>query len=249
MLLALLLLAACGGSPGMNGDEGGAEAVAAETWQLDTLRGQPLLEGTTLTAVFDESMVHGTAGCNRYGGSYTLRNEGLEISELENNEEACLEPEGIMQQEGTYLETLRAVRGYDVNGGELALTDEAGETILAFSPYRLAGTEWEMEELDGREPPGGVRPTLEFGDADIGGFAGCNTYSGQYAVEHAARLLIGNLVWTEMACLEPEGVMDFEARYLEVLQTVTAYDLGGSGRLLLRAGEGVVPMVFRLTEK
>jgi hypothetical protein len=40
-----------------------------------------------------------------------------------------------------------------------------------------------------------------------------------------------------MACLEPEGLMDQEARYLELLAAVTGYQIFGE-RLWLEAADG-----------
>jgi hypothetical protein len=46
-----------------------------------------------------------------------------------------------------------------------------------------------------------------------------------------------------MACLEPEGLMEQEARYLELLAAVTSYQLFGE-RLWLEAADGQALVFF-----
>jgi peptidyl-Lys metalloendopeptidase len=47
-------------------------------------------------------------------------------------EMACMEPEGIMEQEKTYFDTLNTVARYLVDGDQLELYDETGAQILVF---------------------------------------------------------------------------------------------------------------------
>ena len=71
---------------------------------------QTVLADTEITATFDgtEGRVHGSSGCNTYSGDYHISGSELSIPVLEWTEIGCLEPEGILEQEGKYLKLLMA---------------------------------------------------------------------------------------------------------------------------------------------
>ncbi|NIN68842.1 MAG: META domain-containing protein [Anaerolineae bacterium] len=101
------------------------------------------------------------------------------------------------------------------------------------------GTEWVLQSVDGSSPLAGTEITLAF-CAGIGeGFAGCNTYAGRYSVEGEDGLSFSGLANTEMACLEPVGIMDQEEKYLEALRAATGFRLS-DGELQIFSAEGVV---------
>jgi len=56
-------------------------------------------------------------------------------------------------------------------------------------------------------------------DSKITGSAGCNHYGGEYLLD-GANLSISSLFSTLMYCTEPEGVMEQEARYLGLFDSV-----------------------------
>ena len=61
------------------------------------------------------------------------------------------------------------------------------------------------------------------------GSARCNTYFGSYEVS-GDRITVGDLGWTEMACLDPEGAMEQEREYLDHLSNAQTFRLA-DGRL------------------
>jgi hypothetical protein len=82
--------------------------------------------------------------------------------------------------------------------------------------------------------------TLE-GDAARGS-AGCNDYGAVYS--HAGSSIGFEIIAvTEMACLDPPGVMEQEAQFLELLAAVTSYHIYGD-RLWLDAGDGLALVLF-----
>jgi len=92
-----------------------------------------VIAGTTVTAAFDDDgNVTGSAGCNHYGGRYSLDGANLSISSLYSTKMHCNHPEGIMEQENRYLSLLGSVAGYRIDGDRLDLLDEAGETLLSY---------------------------------------------------------------------------------------------------------------------
>jgi heat shock protein HslJ len=74
----------------------------------------------------------GSAGCNKYGGSYRATKESLTLSGIYATEMGCMEPEGIMEQERAYLDALETAARYRVESDRLEVYDEAGAQILVF---------------------------------------------------------------------------------------------------------------------
>jgi heat shock protein HslJ len=111
----------------------------------------------------------------------------------------------------------------------------------------LEGTEWVLVSLRGNAPIEGKAITLRFGEASIEGSGGCNTYGGNYtAGEESLRL--SDLYWTEMACMEPEGIMAQEQAYLQTLNAAARYrivqDQGGGDRLEVSDEAGAQILAF-----
>jgi heat shock protein HslJ len=101
-------------------------------WELVSLNGGALIEGRVITLRFAEASLEGSGGCNTYGGSYTASEDRLSVTGVYATEMACMEPEGIMDQEQAYFQVLNTVTRYRVDGDQLELYDEAGSPILAF---------------------------------------------------------------------------------------------------------------------
>jgi heat shock protein HslJ len=101
-------------------------------WELVSLNGGALLEGRAITLRFGDGSLKGSGGCNTYGGSYTVSEDRLSVSDVYATEMACMEPEGIMDQEQVYLQLLNAVTRYRLDGDRLELYDESGSPALVF---------------------------------------------------------------------------------------------------------------------
>jgi heat shock protein HslJ len=102
-------------------------------WELISLNGGDLIEGKSITLRFGETSLEGSGGCNTYGGSYTVSEDRLSVSGVYATEMACMEPEGIMDQEQAYLQLLNTVPRYRVEDDQLELYNEAGSPILVFA--------------------------------------------------------------------------------------------------------------------
>jgi heat shock protein HslJ len=107
-------------------------------WSLDWYKAADgtmtsVLATTTVTALFENGNLTGSAGCNSYVGSYTLEGvNGIAIGPLGSTLMFCGES-GVMEQETTYLTLLQSAVSYDVSGAELILSDATGMPILEFS--------------------------------------------------------------------------------------------------------------------
>jgi heat shock protein HslJ len=101
-----------------------------------------VLEDTTPTVMFGESgQISGSGGCNNFSGGYTSDGAGsIEIGPLAATMMACMDPEGVMDQEMQYLAALQAATTYRVEGSTLELRDADGALqVLAVRAAADAG--------------------------------------------------------------------------------------------------------------
>lgn len=122
MILTLLLLTACAGGKSQN-------PLAGSDWNLVTLNGAAPLEGTTLTLTFGTDQIGGNAGCNSFGGKYTIEGDKLTASELVSTLMACADT-GVMEQESAYLNALGAAQSFSVNHSELRILSADGVELV-----------------------------------------------------------------------------------------------------------------------
>ncbi len=114
-------------------------ATPVGSWQVTgLLRGDAftsLLAGTKLTARFgDDGELSGSAGCNRYTGSYTSGKGAIEIPPPAATRKACAEPAGVMEQEAAYLTVLPSAVTYRVDGRSLELLSADGTRLVTYGP-------------------------------------------------------------------------------------------------------------------
>jgi len=106
------------------------------TWTLE-LYGEKnalkaVLAGTKITATFESAkgQLRGSAGCNQYFADYELSDGKLSVLNAANTERACLDPEGVMEQEQQYLSILRAAESYRIQHNKLLI--DCGDSELIF---------------------------------------------------------------------------------------------------------------------
>jgi heat shock protein HslJ len=90
-------------------------------WKLLYIRKSKPIPGRDITIEFKDGQVHGLSGCNSYFGSYQPNGNEISISQLVSTEMACMDPEGIMQQEQEYLAFLSEVVAFTLEDNQLAL--------------------------------------------------------------------------------------------------------------------------------
>src|SRR6185295_19138309 len=179
---ASLLLAACSAGPGSGGVIEGTEWILRSYADGDTLAIVP--ETQYADAEFDRSRVTGLCGCNNYNAVYRQGGRTLLISQPALTLMAC--DEESMAFEQTFITNLQASRFYSVKRETLTIFGAKGATLLVFdaAPRNpLLGT-WNVDSYaDGSSVVAAPKdPALEvvFGLASVGGFSGCNTFSGTY---------------------------------------------------------------------
>jgi len=89
---------------------------------------------------------------------------------------------------------------------------------------QLQGKAWALSAYTNTQPIVGHHPSLEFDAGQISGTTGCNHYGGTYQIEGDAIRFEG-IFSTEMACLEPTGLMEQERIYLDLLRVVDQVEL------------------------
>jgi len=90
------------------------------------------VEGTQLTATFEDGQVAGSAGCNNYFASYATDGEAIEIGPAGSTLMFCEQPEGTMDQEQAYLALLQSADTWDVSGDTLTLSS-GGTVVLTYA--------------------------------------------------------------------------------------------------------------------
>jgi heat shock protein HslJ len=111
LVLALLTLATCSHPA----------ALPSGEWRLESLNGNPLVEETQISLVFQDEQAGGAAGCNAYGSEVEASGEKIEFKDITMTLMACTDA-GVMAQESSYLAALEAVDTYQVEQGKLALS-------------------------------------------------------------------------------------------------------------------------------
>ena len=156
--------------------------LTASVWQLVQYQNRagesvPVLEGTEITAIFGEdgSLV-GSAGCNSYTANYKTEGGAIAIGAVAATQKACAAPEGVMEQESSYIAALSLVLGWSVDGAELVLNDGSGNQLLTYQ----AVAEIAEASLPAETPPALAEEALANA-----------TYQSQYTKSGEATLVDG----------------------------------------------------------
>lgn len=100
------------------------------SWTIRALGGVATAERIETEVRFADGRISGTAGCNRFSGSYAVEGNVLSIGAIAATEMMCPEPQ--MAQESKFLSLLgsgKLTKRFSVSG-DLILTSEAGDTAL-----------------------------------------------------------------------------------------------------------------------
>jgi heat shock protein HslJ len=104
--------------------------ITGQTWQLVEVRGSAAASGANgsrATLILGaDGRASGYAGCNQFGGGYTMSGTDLRFSALAMTRMYC---EGAMELETRYGSALEATRAWRVRDGQLELL--AGDEVLA----------------------------------------------------------------------------------------------------------------------
>lgn len=125
----------------------------------------------------------------------------------------------------------------------LLLVQATGKSTGDASGVSLAGTEWRILELNGKDADPEVTSTLAFGAGGaVNGNGGCNTFRGDVEIE-GSTMKFGQLASTMMACEGAKSTQ--EALFHAALSQTTSYSVQ-NGELALLDAVGTI--VARLGE-
>ena len=171
-------------------------------WNLESLDGKPLLEGTFIALTVDGNSYGGGDGCNSFGGrtdsgvpvagkngSFLGSARGtVETQKLCSSHDGS---DGIMEQAEAYKRAVRSGETFQIDGDRLKILDGAGKVRVVFvrratlpgEATDLAGTQWRL--VDGKSEYGDVSPpTLAFLNEHLsGGTTACRDFILDYRVD------------------------------------------------------------------
>jgi heat shock protein HslJ len=149
IFIVTLILSACSG--GLHTSQVDLDGSA---WVLTAINNNAAIIGNPPTLEFEGNQVVGNASCNTYGGSYQVKGDAISFGPLARTEMYCMEPEGVMDQEQTYLEILEAAQRFELTENILTIYSDSGETLTfqARSSVSVA-TNPSSVEPSNQEPP------------------------------------------------------------------------------------------------
>jgi heat shock protein HslJ len=252
LLLVTLVasLAACAPGEGSGGTLDGTDWVLRSYLVDGALTIAP--ETEYASAEFRDRRISGFSGCNTYDGLYRTGTRTLLVSNVATTLMAC--DEATMAFESAFLTLLEQSRFYSARRSTLTIFDGDRREILVFdaAPRNpLLGT-WDVDSFATAPnsivaPIEGTELEIVFGIASVGGFAGCNSFSGTYGTNGNV-VRISRLATTRLAC--DQAIMDQEAAFLTALEgaalvesrgtTILLTDVSGSINVALARPEPVV---------
>jgi heat shock protein HslJ len=218
VLVLVAAVAACSPGPGTGGQLEGTDWVLHSYDQAGTLTIVP--ETHYLDAEFTAKRLEGFSGCNNYQARYREGGRTLFISKASVTLMACAEEAMALEQ--AYLQLLDSSRYYSVRGNTLTIYSAIGSPVLVFdaAPRNPVRGEWRVDSFE--SAPNTVSALIEgteidvaFGIASVGGFSGCNSFSGTYG-SNGDIVRVSPLATTRLACAE--DVMAQETAFLTALQ-------------------------------
>ncbi|HEY0605687.1 MAG TPA: META domain-containing protein [Herpetosiphonaceae bacterium] len=108
-------------------------ALFETPWQLTTFvqgdAASSTIAGSRVTLRLANGVARGTAGCNRYSGSYTTEGDKITISQLISTKMACTAT-GVMEQETRFLDALATSQSWTIDGETLTLKNPGGALVF-----------------------------------------------------------------------------------------------------------------------
>jgi heat shock protein HslJ len=120
VLFGMIALQGCAPAAGVSLD--------GTSWAVTEINGEPLLDNTNVTMVFDGSDVGGNASCNSYFATYAVNGNKLTFDAVGMTEMYCME-EGVMDQETLFLHSLPETNTFAIDGNQMVITLNDGGSL------------------------------------------------------------------------------------------------------------------------
>jgi heat shock protein HslJ len=117
----------------------GSNELAGTSWEVISYNNGKeavvsVIIGTQITADFGEDgQLTGNSGCNSYFASYETDEEKITIGPVGMTEMACLDTEGVMEQEQLYLAALSMAEVYKIEADLMEMRTAEGSMVANFS--------------------------------------------------------------------------------------------------------------------
>lgn len=212
-----------------------AAGIEGTTWRLTGVQGLDaglLPSGPqSVTARFEGGRVSGFSGCNRFFGSYTVKQDRIVIAPLAGSMMMC--GDAAMKVENAVKKALTGTLRPVQTGDRLALMSEAGDTVMSFKAEPVPTLEGLRSNItgfnNGRQavlsPMSNTTISLTFKGGIVKGFSGCNAFRATYTAQ-GDRISVGPVATTRRSC--DSAVMQQEREFLAALKSTTTWTFSGA---------------------
>lgn len=194
------------------------------------------VEGSTPFLGVSGDGIQGNTGCNSFFASVEIGTDGTwKSGDVGSTLMAC-SPE-LMAQEAAITAAVHDADTWTVDGDTAKLAAGPDTVLVATRlTVTLEGSRWSVTGINHgtgvNSIVDGTEPSLEFGaEGRLSATAGCNNLMATYEVTDQS-LTIETGAQTEMACPEPEGLMEQELAMSEALGNVKTFEIVGYGLTL-----------------
>jgi heat shock protein HslJ len=127
--LGAVLVAGCAHMASAGSDANAAPSLADTHWTIASINGQPATAQRKAEMNFTADRVSGNAGCNSFGGGYTIANGVMTTTQIISTKMACLGP-GMDQENAVFKILGQPMTITRQNDGSMTLRDAAGTMTL-----------------------------------------------------------------------------------------------------------------------
>ena len=228
--------------------------LANTQWRLYVLNGEEIPENINVTLTLSpegenpEGAVFGSAGCNRYSGTYSLEGDRLNLNILAVTAMMC---DASMETEDAFLAALQDGLTFQILYNRLILTSENNTLLFLGERPSLAG-DWRLLRIGTPEDPLDItfEQTIlaefmieEMAAAGlITGTTPCQEYTAGFFIDQDF-ITIGTPEVTDLN--QCDDISEIEAQYFEALQNAAQYEFS-MGNLILRDVEGTQLLEFNI---
>ena len=130
----------------------------------------------------------------------------------------------------------------------LVITGCTKATGVNMPEFELAGTQWWVEDIDGKGVIDMSHTTLHFlEEGGVAGDTGCNRYNGSAEISGAS-ISFGPMAGTRKLC--PPALMDQETKFYQAVAKVVSWEVPDTGLLHLKdADDNTVIRAWRVVEE
>ncbi|QAA82042.1 META domain-containing protein [Aequorivita sp. H23M31] len=214
--------------------------IPTETfWKLETLEGKDVSsfkrdgQEVGFTMFADNKRISGYAGCNSFFGTYKMEpGNRISFSEIGATKMMCPDEDF---NENDFLEVFGLADNYTLRGNRLELNVGRRAPLAVFVSTAIplnpvVKKHWKLKTLDGKKvkmeknQKDDIFFTLNPQDNTVTGFAGCNTFGGNYELKEDNKIYFSKIISTLMAC--PDLQFN-EWEYLKVFENANTYRIRG----------------------